>query len=142
MSDGPVTDAAMRAAPVDIRAPLRARVVHGNLAFARYPVAVGHYTGDTIVSAEKHLDRALHGALTRRLHLGLYPGPIETNAVFSNPRTAIDRYARPGGAIVVGLGTVGALTASALARTFNRALLRRRRWKFRRCRPGSVWRRC
>lgn len=110
-------------APANAGAPLRVRVVHGNLAFARYPVAVGHYTGDTIVSAEKHLDRALHGALTRRLHLGLYPGPIETSAVFSNPRTATDRYARPGGAIVVGLGTVGALTASALARTFDRALL-------------------
>jgi hypothetical protein len=104
-------------------APLRVRVVHGNLAFARHPVAVGHYSGDTIVSAEKHLDRALHGALSRRLHLGLYPGPIGTSAVFSNPRTATDPYARPGGAIVVGLGTVGGLTASSLSRTFSRALL-------------------
>ena len=34
-------------------------VVHGNLAFARHVIAVGHYAGDTIVSAEQHLDRAL-----------------------------------------------------------------------------------
>jgi hypothetical protein len=108
------------------RAPepaVRVRVVHGNLAFARYPVAVGHYSGDTIVSAEKHLDRALQFALTERLHLGLYPGPIETNAVFSNPRLTTDPYARPAGAIVVGLGTVGSLTASSLTRSFTRALL-------------------
>jgi hypothetical protein len=102
---------------------LQVRVVHGNLAFTRFPVAVGHYAGDTIVSAEKHLDRALNDALSHRLHLGLYPGPIETNAVFTNPRRAIDPYARPGGAIVVGLGTVGTLTASLLTRTFSRALL-------------------
>jgi pimeloyl-ACP methyl ester carboxylesterase len=102
---------------------VRVRVVHGNLAFASHSVAVGHYRGDTIVSAEKHLDRALQFALTQRLHLGLYPGEIETNAVFSNPRRMSDKYARPKGAIVVGLGTVGALTASSLTRSFSRALL-------------------
>ena len=108
------------------RAPEQAvqvRVVHGNLAFANYSVAVGHYRGDTIVSAERHLDRALELALSERLHLGLYPGAIETNAVFSNPRRATDKYARPQGAIVVGLGTVGTLTASSLTRSFSRALL-------------------
>jgi hypothetical protein len=102
---------------------LQVRVVHGNLAFARYPVAVGHYSGDSIVSAEKHLDRALDGVLTERLHLGLYPGPIETNAVFGNPRRGRDPYARPGGAIIVGLGNVGTLSASLLTRSFSRALL-------------------
>jgi hypothetical protein len=102
---------------------VRVRVVHGNLAFTRHPVAVGHYSGDTIVSAEKHLDRALNAALSHRLHLGLYPGPIGTNAVFTNPRLTRDRYARPGGAIVVGLGTVGQLSASLLTRSFSRALL-------------------
>ena len=102
---------------------VRVRVVHGNLAFASYPVAVGHYRGDTIVSAEKHLDRALQFALTQRLHLGLYPGAIETNAIFSNPQRTTDPYSRPAGAIVVGLGTVGTLSASLLTRSFSRALL-------------------
>jgi pimeloyl-ACP methyl ester carboxylesterase len=102
---------------------VRVRVVHGNLAFASHSVAVGHYTGDTIVSAEKHLDRALQFALTQRLHLGLYPGAIETNAIFTNPQRDSDPYARPAGAIVVGLGTVGSLTASSLTRSFSRALL-------------------
>jgi hypothetical protein len=27
-------------------------VVHGNLAYSKHPVAVGHYAGDAIVSAE------------------------------------------------------------------------------------------
>jgi CHAT domain len=102
---------------------VQVRVVHGNLAFTRYPVAVGHYSGDSIVSAEKHLDRALHGVLAERLHLGLYPGPIETNAIFGNPQRSRDPYARPGGAIIVGLGSVGSLSASLLTRSFSRALL-------------------
>ncbi|MBP1686497.1 MAG: hypothetical protein H6Q33_2640 [Deltaproteobacteria bacterium] len=106
-----------RAAPMDVR------VVHGDLAFATYPVMVGHYTGDTIISAERALDRALDGQLTRRHVLGLYPGPLESCAVFVNPRLQSDRHATPKGAIVVGLGTPGALTASSLTRTVTRGLL-------------------
>ena len=36
--------------------PLRVSVMHGHLKFADWPVMVGHYKGDTIVSAEKVLD--------------------------------------------------------------------------------------
>ena len=83
-------------------ARVEVRVVHGNLAFANHPVAVGHYAGDTIISAEADLDRRLDGELTRRASLGLYPGALETCAIFAHPRLAAHDRVRPKGAIVVG----------------------------------------
>lgn len=105
------------------RLPVRVTVAHGNLAYASHPVATGHYAGDTIISAEAALDRGLDGALSRRHQLGIYPGAIETNAVFINPRLFKDPDATPRGAIVVGLGPVGSLSAASLTRSFARALL-------------------
>jgi CHAT domain-containing protein len=103
--------------------PVQVRVVHGNLAYGSHPVAVGHYAGDAIVSAEKHLDLALESALSRRHQLGLYPGEIGTNAVFINPRLSSNPAAAPKGAIVIGLGTVGSLSAATLTRSGWRAFL-------------------
>ena len=99
--------------------PLRVEVAHGDLAFAQAPVAVGHYLGDSIVSAEGVLDRQLDHRLSRRHRLGLYPGPIGTSEVVLDPRPG----AKPGGAIVVGLGRVGELTRGGLASSFAQAVL-------------------
>ena len=101
------------------RFDVKVRVTHGNLAFAEHRVAVGHYQGDTIIAAEAYLDHVLDGRLTARHDLGLYPGALGTHAVFDHP--AAD--GRPPGALVVGLGEVGELTASTLSATFARALL-------------------
>lgn len=103
--------------------PVYVRVVYGDLNYASYPLAVGHYAGDTIVGAEKQLDQALSGALTRRYHLGIYPGAIESSAVFINPNPPSEPSATPKGAIVIGLGGVGNLSAPLLTRTVTRALL-------------------
>jgi CHAT domain-containing protein len=108
---------------VAVEPPIQVSVVHGNLAYASAPIAVGHYLGDAIMSAEQHLDRVLGGVLVRRLQVGLYPGALETSAVFLHPGWAADRHVSPKGAIVVGLGPVGRLGAAALMRTFSRALL-------------------
>ena len=102
---------------------VRVRVVHGNLVFARYPVAVGHYKGDTIISAEKMLDREFEGGLSRRLQVGRYPGALETSAIFTNPRLQANRRATPKGAIVIGLGTAGTLTVSGLIKTVHQGLI-------------------
>jgi pimeloyl-ACP methyl ester carboxylesterase len=96
------------------------QVVHGNLAYVKHPIAVGHYANDAIVSAEKYLDDALGGELGQRHRLGLYPGPLGTSAIFVN--RAARGVGHPG-AIVVGLGTPGQLSAGALTRTFLHALL-------------------
>ena len=56
-------------------------VVHGHLAFARFPVLVGHYSGDVFAGTEARLDRALGSRLSDRRKLGLYPGGIGTSAI-------------------------------------------------------------
>lgn len=83
-------------------------VVHGDLSESRAPVLVGHYIGDSIISAESALDRMHGGRLRGRHQLGQYPGPIGTAEVF-----LCDDHKVPG-AIVVGLGAVGELTPGAL----------------------------
>ena len=55
--------------------PVKVSVVHGNLSFSEHPVAVGHYEGDGLYSAEDRLDYYLDGKLSARHRLGLYPGP-------------------------------------------------------------------
>ncbi|HEY2923005.1 MAG TPA: CHAT domain-containing protein, partial [Candidatus Binatia bacterium] len=102
----------VRPKPDDHRA--KVRIVHGNLAFASNPVMVGHYEGDTIISAEAHLDRALDGRLRDRLLLGLYPGAQDTEVVFLDAKSA------HAGAIVIGLGGVGTLSPGGLARAVSR----------------------
>jgi len=105
------------------RAPLirkvKVRIVHGDLAGARFPVAVGHYEGDTIVSAESYLDRQVDGRLREMNRLGLYPGKLNTTGVFLNDEQRRPKGAHPG-AIIVGLGMVGELTPGALTTTFAR----------------------
>lgn len=103
--------------------PAKVTVVHGHLAFAKDLVVVGHYEGDVIISAERSLDEALSGALRARYDLGLYPGKLESCAVFENRARVSDPHVRPQGALIVGLGDVGTLTAARLARTFTRGLL-------------------
>lgn len=103
---------------------LRLRLVHGDARYARWPVLLGHYAHDTLVSAESHLDERLRepGAIEgplRRLHrLGLYPGPLGTQRVV--PGLA---EGTPAGLIVIGLGEVGTLSPIALRNAATRGLL-------------------
>lgn len=101
------------------RAPIAVSIRHADLANARQAVLVGHYVGDLIVSAERHIDTRLQQALTRCHALGRYPGPSGTHAVFRG---------RPGpaslaGAVVVGLGQVGDLTPARLQASVRDAML-------------------
>ena len=98
--------------------PIKVSVVHSDLAFARYPLAVGHYRGDPFCGPEYALDDLFDGRLARRQALGLYAGKIGTSEICLSK----DAEKRPGGAIIVGLGDAGALTASKLERTFARAI--------------------
>lgn len=104
---------AKRAKP---RHRVKVSVVHGNLAFTHQPVMVGHYQGDSIVSAEAHLDRVMGGRLRDRHHLGLYPGADHSAEVFLCPGR------QPGGAIIIGLGDVGKLSPGKLMRAVSRGV--------------------
>ncbi len=94
-------------------------ITHGDLGYARHPVIVGHYAGDPIVGAEDYLDMALDGRLRERHRLWLYPGYIGTCEVVLNP----DRYGKPAGAIVIGLGQVGELSPGGLQAAITLASL-------------------
>ena len=100
-----------------LKQPVRVRVAHGHLGFTSNIVAVGHYYGDTIVSAEAVLDRLLDGRLREYVRLGLYPGPLGSAEVFLNPGK------KPEGAMVIGLGRVGELTSGHLTVGFARGAL-------------------
>ena len=97
---------------------LEVKVLHGHLREASHPLAVGHYAGDGIVSAEADLDRQLGGLLSDRFHLELYPGRVATADVVRAPD------AHPPGALVIGLGDVGEITPERVRRSMLDACLR------------------
>lgn len=98
---------------------IRVSITHGDLAYARHHVVAGHYQGDTIVSAEAALDKRLEHALTERVQLGIYPGPLKTHALFCNQKPG----AKPAGALVIGLGQVGELSPGLLEVGMRKAML-------------------
>lgn len=96
---------------------LKVSVLHGNLKCAEFPVAVGHYQGDTIVHAEAELDEAFDGALSARYQMGIYPGPKGSVEVILRPDGS------PPGALIVGLGPVGEMSGEVVRLgVFNAAL--------------------
>lgn len=108
----------------DEQASFRVSVVHGDLRYARYPIVVGHYEGDTIIAAEKHVDQLMLGALTQRYSLGLYPGPYGSLAVILRQPTAVQKaLGLPWGSVVVGLGKWGDLSTGQLCDLLRRAAL-------------------
>ena len=97
--------------------PIDLSVVHGHLAFARFPVLVGHYNGDTLAGTEARLDRALGGRLSDRRAIGLYPGRIGTSMVLLDPTSG------PSGAVVVGLGEAADLSVGTLREALRQGIL-------------------
>ncbi|MEA3001288.1 MAG: hypothetical protein QOH81_76 [Sphingomonadales bacterium] len=95
--------AAQAAAPVT-----RLTVVNGDLSFARFPVVVGHFLGDSIAGAESQLDYALGGALTRRYALGVYPGAVGSAMVVGPPD------ASGMAAVAVGIGDIGSFSPGVI----------------------------
>lgn len=97
--------------------PLQVSILHGDLAHSPHPILVGHYAGDTIVSAERELDRALGGRLNALHRVGLYPGPLETCQLVLRVGDGAH------GAVIVGLGPAGELNTGQLKRTVAHAAL-------------------
>lgn len=101
---------------VGSESPIRVSVSKGDLFYSSYPVLAGHFENDGILSAEKAVDRALNGVLNRQLQLGVYPGKIGTCEVYITKQTSFK------GAIMVGLGKPGELTASELTKTVEQGV--------------------
>lgn len=108
-----------RPEPLAAVAPAAIDIVHGSLAGADTPVLIGAYAHDSLRGSAHFLDRQLGGRLARAQALGRYPNLPGETLVFRNPEPG----AKPGGAVVVGLGAVGELQPGTLARALREGLL-------------------
>ncbi len=106
-----------RETSVATKLPMRVSVSNGDLCYARYPVLAGHFLHDGILYAEKAIDQYLEGALAERHQLGLYPGEIGTSELLTSSQAFK-------GAIIIGLGKFGALTAFQLTQTVEQGVTR------------------
>ncbi|MFN7677701.1 MAG: esterase/lipase family protein, partial [Cyanobacteriota bacterium] len=97
-----------------------------DLRYVIHPVMVGHYENDPIAAAEAIVDRDIvAGELTSRNQLGLYAGPRGTSTVVL--MTGSGREGRKGpsrGAVVIGLGKLGELSAIAVTEAVRVGTLR------------------
>ncbi len=108
-----------RRVPLKREPPATIEVIHGSLAGADSPVLIGAYANDSLRGSARFLDGHLGGQLARTYDLGRYPGRPTEAMVFLHP----ERGARPGGAIVVGLGSLGELLPGKLTQTLTNGLL-------------------
>lgn len=99
------------------RLELEIQIVHGAVDQARWPVAVGHVQGMPLRGAEGVLDRRLHGRLSDRLLVGAYPEQEGAATYVAAPGLA------PPGALVLGLGPGGEVTADKVARAMTAGVL-------------------
>lgn len=88
----------------------------GDLKYTKYPIMVGHFKNDAIVSAESVVDRYLNKRLTMKHELKIYPEEIGSSDVFYNKSNTP-------ASIVVGLGEMEKLTGSKLERTISQGAL-------------------
>lgn len=98
--------------------PVKITLTHGDLGFAKFPVAVGHLKDDGLVSAESVVDKYMEGMLSDYYNAGTYPGNAQTSLVILNND---DGYFK--GAIIVGLGQAGALSKGSLEKSFADSLI-------------------
>jgi tetratricopeptide (TPR) repeat protein len=100
------------------------RVFHGDLRYAKYPVMVGHYEGDTISGVERYLDKKLRGVLVDRYRMGSYPGSLHDSlTVVPHTDKHVKQFNLPAGALVVGLGRMGELSSGTLTQAVRSGLI-------------------
>ncbi len=97
-----------------------------DLRFVTQPVLVGHYLQDAISGPEALIDREIVGReLSMRHRLGLYAGAQGTATVVLLTNNAEERRrGRTRGAVVIGLGSYGELTAVTLTEAVRVGTLR------------------
>ena len=102
------------------RSRVKVLVTHGDIAYARHVLLVGHYQGVPIVDVEARLDHVLQRRLSQAFHMGIYPGEAGSAEVFR----AQDPDWRPKGAVVMGLGNTGDLSVGTLENSYLNAILK------------------
>ncbi|GAB3245538.1 DUF7379 domain-containing protein [Chitinimonas naiadis] len=105
---------------------LQVSVLAMDLRFTQVPILCGHYRGDPISGAEALIDQFLvDGALRKRQLLGIHAGQQGSATVVLMPRSAQERNRQAGkGAVVVGLGEMGNLSADGVTESVRAGVLR------------------
>ncbi len=98
--------------------PVSVTISNGDLRYSSYPVIAGHFLNDGVLYAEKAIDSYLQWSLTNKHSLGLYPGEIGSNAIFSKMDGSDFE-----GAVIVGLGEPDQLTSLQLSKTVEQGVL-------------------
>lgn len=109
----------------DNKQTLQVAVRAMDLRFVQQPIICGHYQADSIVSAERMIDKHLvDGALSQRERLGIYAGPVSTSTIILRPRSTTD-FKRNScrGAIIVGLGEWNLITVQKITDTVRDGVL-------------------
>ncbi len=97
--------------------PIKVSISHGDCKYAAYPLLVGHFKYDSILYAEKRVNKLLAGQLEEMNKLGIYPGELCSSEVIL---TAAENGFQ--GVIIAGIGDQGNLTAFDLSVTAERAV--------------------
>lgn len=105
-----------RARKVNQQPVLNVAIKCGDLKYTRFPIMVGHFKNDAIVSAERVVDGYLNKRLSMKHELKIYPEEIGSSDIFFNTSN------KPA-SIVVGLGEMEKLTGSKLERTITQGAL-------------------
>lgn len=110
-----------------IAAPLRVRVVNGNLRHVDCPLFIGHYVSMTLTGAERAVDWLIGRTMSASLALqtGHYPEAPGTHQIFLRVPREDAPLDGPGptAAIVVGLGQEGRLRPAELETTVMHGVL-------------------
>lgn len=99
----------------------RVTIEHGDLRLQSGAIAVGHYDGAPLISAEKALNEILNDSLQMHRTAGIYPASIGTSELFFD--NDLSRFG-PNAGLIVGLGQFGFLTPQYLKRTLTHGLIR------------------
>lgn len=115
--EDPLLEAKGKKNPAAKDFPVKVSVSQGDLYYASYPIMAGHFEDDGILFAEINIDENLKGMLSCCHQLGIYPGPIGSSEVFLTENDAFK------GAVIVGLGKPGNLTAPQLTVTIEQGVI-------------------
>ncbi|NDC40109.1 MAG: CHAT domain-containing protein [Chitinophagia bacterium] len=100
----------------DTAPPLLVTVCNSDIKYASHMVLCGHFENDSLLSAEATIDKYLGGRLSEKQRLNIYPGARDTAQVFPSDT---DKFK---GAVVAGLGPIGALTAYTLSQAVEQGV--------------------
>ena len=104
--------------PVRQLPAIKLSVSNGDLQFSSYPVMIGHFFKDGIISAERSADKKLNDILSKKHSLGIYPGPVGTYLIELGEDANFFK-----GAIIIGIGQAEELTLKNISTSVEKAML-------------------